>query len=57
MKEIQLFSHAIDSKSRTRAARAFGIDLGTTNSSVAEASWASGEKPAPITTSTCATSS
>jgi len=44
MKEIQLFSHAIDSKSRTRTARAFGIDLGTTNSSVAEASWASGEK-------------
>ncbi len=26
-------------------ARAFGIDLGATNSSVAEASWASGEKP------------
>ena len=38
MKEIQLFSHAIDSKSRTRTACTFGIDLGTTNSSVAEAS-------------------
>jgi len=36
MKEVQLFSHAIDSKSRIRTARAFGIDLGT-NSSVAEA--------------------
>lgn len=45
MKDIQLFSYAIDSKSRTRTACAFGIDLGATNSSVAKASWASGEKP------------
>lgn len=45
MKEIQLFTSAMDAKGRTQAARAFGIDLGTTNSSVAEASWVSGEKP------------
>jgi len=45
MKEIQIFSSAIDSQNRTITARAFGIDLGTTNSSVAEASWASGEQP------------
>lgn len=46
MKDIQLFSSAMDAKGRTRAARALGIDLGTTYPSVAEASWASGEKPA-----------
>ncbi|NLX27106.1 MAG: Hsp70 family protein, partial [Lentisphaerae bacterium] len=46
MKEIQLFSSDIDSKNRIRTVRAFGIDLGTTNSSVAEASWVPGEKPA-----------
>jgi len=45
MKEIQLFSSAVDSKGRSRAARAFGINLGNTNSSIAEASWTSGEKP------------
>jgi len=45
MKEIQLFSSVIDSKNRIRTMRAFGIDLGTTNSSVAEASWVPGEKP------------
>jgi hypothetical protein len=45
MKEIQLFTSAMDAKGHTQAARAFGIDLGTTNSSVEEASWASGEKP------------
>ena len=45
MKEIQLFTSAMDAKGRTQAARAFGIDLGTTNSSVAEASWVSGEIP------------
>ena len=43
MKEIQLFTSAMDAEVRTQAAHAFGIDLGTTNSSVAEASWASGE--------------
>ncbi len=45
MKEIQLFSSAMDARGRTRTTRAFGIDLGTTNSSVAEASWEAGEKP------------
>lgn len=45
MNEIQLFSSAIDFKGRTGKARTFGIDLGTTNSSVAEASWMAGDKP------------
>ncbi len=35
MKEIQLFTSAMDAKGRTQAARAFGIDLGTTNSCMA----------------------
>lgn len=45
MKEIQLFSSAMEARGGTRAVRAFGIDLGTTNSSVAEASWVFGENP------------
>lgn len=45
MSKIQLFMAEMDAKGRAKAVSAFGIDLGTTNSTVAKASWVPGEKP------------
>lgn len=45
MHEIKIFMAEMDTKGRTLDVRAYGIDLGTTNSSVAEARWTPGEKP------------
>ena len=45
MSEIQLFMADMDTTERTLDVRAYGIDLGTTNSTVAVASWMPGEKP------------
>lgn len=45
MNKIQLFTSEMDTRGRTMEVHAFGIDLGTTNSSVAEAIWMAGEKP------------
>jgi len=45
MNDLKLFFSSPEKKSNKTEAQHYGIDLGTTNSSVAEASWASGEKP------------
>ena len=45
MNEIQLFMAEMDTTGRTLDVRAYGIDLGTTNSTVAEARWTPGDKP------------
>ncbi len=45
MNSLILFGSVIESKKQDHEIHAFGIDLGTTNSTVAEASWKPGEKP------------
>ena len=45
MDEIKIFMKEMETKGHTLDVRAYGIDLGTTNSSVAEAKRAPGENP------------
>jgi len=45
MSNLQLFRSEMEAKGRPHEVHAYGIDLGTTNSTVAKASWVPGEKP------------
>ncbi len=45
MNDLSIFISGIDTPRRNLSVNAYGIDLGTTNSCVARASWKPGEKP------------
>ncbi|HDQ03162.1 MAG TPA: hypothetical protein ENN23_01095 [Deltaproteobacteria bacterium] len=46
MNEVKIFTAQVDALRRDISVSAYGIDLGTTNSCVARASWKPGQKPA-----------
>lgn len=45
MNDLKIFPSYLEAKNKKNEIKCYGIDLGTTNSSVAEGHWVSGEKP------------